>query len=49
MAPVELYTTPYCPYCIAARDLLTPPRGALRGCVRPVVDGRRRPHRPRRR
>jgi glutaredoxin 3 len=22
MAPVELYTTPYCPYCIAAKDLL---------------------------
>ena len=23
MAPVELYTTPICPYCIAAKDLLT--------------------------
>ncbi len=22
MAPVELYTTPYCPYCLAAKDLL---------------------------
>jgi glutaredoxin 3 len=22
MPPVELYTTPYCPYCIAAKDLL---------------------------
>jgi glutaredoxin 3 len=22
MAPVELYTTPSCPYCIAAKDLL---------------------------
>ncbi len=22
MVPVELYTTPYCPYCIAAKDLL---------------------------
>ena len=22
MSPVELYTTPYCPYCIAAKDLL---------------------------
>ncbi len=22
MGPVELYTTPYCPYCIAAKDLL---------------------------
>ena len=21
-ASVELYTTPYCPYCVAARDLL---------------------------
>ncbi len=23
MAPVELYTTPICPYCLAAKDLLT--------------------------
>ena len=23
MPPVEVYTTPYCPYCIAAKDLLT--------------------------
>jgi glutaredoxin 3 len=22
MAAVELYTTPYCPYCMAAKDLL---------------------------
>jgi len=22
MPPVEVYTTPYCPYCIAAKDLL---------------------------
>lgn len=22
MAPVELYTTPFCPYCISAKDLL---------------------------
>jgi glutaredoxin 3 len=22
MARIELYTTPYCPYCIAAKDLL---------------------------
>jgi glutaredoxin 3 len=22
MAPVELYTTPFCPYCLAAKDLL---------------------------
>jgi glutaredoxin 3 len=22
MAPVEIYTTPYCPYCIAAKELL---------------------------
>jgi glutaredoxin 3 len=22
MAPVELYTTPICPYCVAAKDLL---------------------------
>lgn len=22
MPPVELYTTPYCPYCTAAKDLL---------------------------
>jgi len=22
MAPIELYTTPYCPYCIAAKELL---------------------------
>lgn len=22
MAQVELYTTPYCPYCLAAKDLL---------------------------
>ena len=22
MAAVELYTTPYCPYCLAAKDLL---------------------------
>ena len=22
MAQIELYTTPYCPYCIAAKDLL---------------------------
>ena len=21
-APIEVYTTPYCPYCIAAKDLL---------------------------
>lgn len=21
-APVEIYTTPFCPYCIAAKDLL---------------------------
>ena len=21
--PVEIYTTPFCPYCIAAKDLLT--------------------------
>ncbi len=23
MAPVEIYTTPYCPYCIAAKQLLS--------------------------
>jgi glutaredoxin 3 len=23
MAPVQLYTTPICPYCIAAKELLT--------------------------
>jgi glutaredoxin 3 len=22
MAPVEIYTTPYCPYCVAAKNLL---------------------------
>ena len=22
MPPVEVYTTPYCPYCLAAKDLL---------------------------
>jgi glutaredoxin 3 len=22
MAPVELYTTPFCPYCVSAKDLL---------------------------
>jgi glutaredoxin 3 len=22
MPPIEVYTTPYCPYCIAAKDLL---------------------------
>ena len=22
MPPVEIYTTPYCPYCVAAKDLL---------------------------
>lgn len=22
MPPVEIYTTPYCPYCIAAKELL---------------------------
>ncbi len=22
MAPVELYTTPYCPYCLSAKELL---------------------------
>ena len=22
MAPVEIYTTPYCPYCLAAKALL---------------------------
>ena len=22
MKPIEIYTTPYCPYCIAAKDLL---------------------------
>ncbi|HVY58263.1 MAG TPA: glutaredoxin 3 [Xanthobacteraceae bacterium] len=22
MPPVEVYTTPYCPYCVAAKDLL---------------------------
>jgi glutaredoxin 3 len=22
MVPIELYTTPYCPYCLAAKDLL---------------------------
>lgn len=22
MPPVELYTTPYCPYCLAAKELL---------------------------
>jgi len=28
MAQIELYTTPYCPYCIAAKDLLQS-KGAL--------------------
>jgi glutaredoxin 3 len=22
MSPIELYTTPYCPYCLSAKDLL---------------------------